>query len=81
LRGARRSFRARRVEDQQSALHLAAGAAQRRSCEHAFGRAAAADIDVDAGVLRISRVDDAATSPSPIRRIAAPVARTSSISF
>ena len=40
------------VED-QPALHLAADAAQRRRRQHAFGRAADAEIDVDAGLRRV----------------------------
>ncbi len=58
---AERCARARVVvlQRHQPALHLAADAAQRRRRQHAFGRAAGADIDVDAGFLRCHRVDDA----------------------
>ena len=44
------------VED-QLALHLPADAAQRRGRQHAFGRAARAEIDIDAGILGIDRMD------------------------
>ena len=37
------------VAEHQPRLHLAADAAQRRRRQHAFGRAALADINVDAG--------------------------------
>ena len=37
------------VAEQQAALHLAADAAQRCGGEHALGRAAGANVDVDAG--------------------------------
>ena len=45
--------------DDQPPAHLPADAAERRRREHALRRAAAAEIDVDAGRLRIGRVDDA----------------------
>ena len=41
------------VED-QPALHLAADAAQRAGRQHAFRRGADAEIDVDAGLLRLA---------------------------
>ena len=41
------------VED-QPALHLAADAAQRRRGQHAFRRAAGAEIDVDAGLVGLA---------------------------
>jgi hypothetical protein len=40
-------------------LHLPADAAQRRRCQHALGRAADAEIDVDAGFVRIGSMDHA----------------------
>ena len=46
------------VED-QPALHLAADAAQRGRRQHAFGRAAGADIHVDAGIVGIGAMDHA----------------------
>ena len=58
------------VED-QPALHLAADAAQRAGRQHAFRRAAGAEIDVDAGILGLRRVDDAgdvAIGDEPDRR-------------
>jgi hypothetical protein len=58
----------RRVED-QAALHLAADAAQRARRQHAFGRAADAEIDVDAGLLGSAHWMTPATSPSVIRRM------------
>ncbi len=48
----------RRVE-QQTALHLTAGAAKRGSGQHTLRRTAYSDIDIDAGGLRIGRVNDA----------------------
>ena len=47
------------VAEHQPRLELAADAAQRRRRQHAFGRAALADIDVDAGRLGIGRGDHA----------------------
>src|SRR5579862_6310797 len=44
--------------DDEAALHLAADAAQRRRREHAFGRAADAEINVDAGFARLGGMDD-----------------------
>ncbi|CEG08157.1 hypothetical protein BN961_01571 [Afipia felis] len=44
------------IED-QATLHLAADAAQRRRSQHAFRRATGADVNIDAGVLRIGSVD------------------------
>ena len=52
-------------------MHLATGAAQRRRREHAFRRAARAEIDVDAGLFRVRGVDDAgdvAVADQPDRR-------------
>src|SRR5262249_39370529 len=43
----------------QTALHLAADAAQGRRRQHALGRAADAEIDVDPGFLGIGRPDHA----------------------
>ena len=40
-------------------LHLAADAAQRRRRQYALGRAADAEIDVDAGLVGLGGVDDA----------------------
>src|SRR5580692_12612613 len=45
--------------EHEAALDLPADAGERRGREHALGRAADADVDVDAGGLRIGRVDDA----------------------
>ena len=45
--------------EHQPALHLPADAAQRRRRQHAFRRAADAEIDVDAGARRIGGVNDA----------------------
>src|SRR5690606_35353097 len=47
-----------RIED-QLALHPAADAAQGGGGQHAFGGAAGAEIDVDAGILGVDRMDDA----------------------
>ena len=47
------------VAEQQTALHLAADAAQRRGGQHALGRAARADIHVDPG-FRVGGGDDSA---------------------
>src|SRR6201999_1197563 len=46
------------VED-RPALHLAADTAQRHRRQHAFGRAAGADIHVDAGIIGVGAVDHA----------------------
>ena len=43
----------------QAALHLAADAAQRGGRQHALGRAADAEVDVDAGFLGVGGPDDA----------------------
>src|SRR5260370_35551931 len=43
----------------QPALHLAADAAQRRRRQHAFGRAAGADIHIDPGIVRVGAMEDA----------------------
>jgi hypothetical protein len=48
-----------RLAQHQAPLHLPADAAQRRGREHAFGRAADADVDVDPGFLRVGGMDDA----------------------
>ncbi len=45
--------------ENQPALHLAADAAQRRRRQHALGRAAGADIHVDAGIVGIGAMDHA----------------------
>src|SRR5690606_40504186 len=46
----------RRIED-QLALHPAADAAQSGGGQYAFGGAAGAEIDVDAGILGVDRMD------------------------
>ena len=46
------------IED-ETALHLATDAAQRAGREHALGRAADAEIKIDAGFFRPRREDDA----------------------
>src|SRR5271170_5353446 len=43
--------------EHETALHLAADAAQSRGRQHAFGRAADAEIDIDAGLIRLRGVD------------------------
>src|SRR5579863_1014409 len=45
--------------EHKAALHLAADAAQRRCRQHALGRAADAEVNVDAGLFRFGGVDDA----------------------
>ena len=65
--------------EHQPALHLAADAAQRRRRQHAFRRAADAEIDVDAGCPASAVWMTPATSPSVIRRTDAPVLRTAAI--
>ena len=45
--------------ENEPALHLAAHAAHGGGREHALGRGADADIHVDAGHIRVGRVDDA----------------------
>src|SRR5882672_4972786 len=47
------------VAEDQTRLELAADAAQRRSGEHAFGRPALPEIDIDTGRLGFGRGDDA----------------------
>ncbi len=47
-----------RVED-ETALHLAADAAQSARRQHAFGRAADAEIEIDPGLFRLRGEDDA----------------------
>ena len=47
------------VGGDQPALHLAADAGKRGRGEHAFGRAADAHIDVDAGLERLGHMDHA----------------------
>ena len=58
----------------QPALHLAADAAERRRRQHAFGRAADAEVDVDAGPAASVVPITPATSPSGISRMPAPAA-------
>ncbi len=47
------------VRRDQPSLHLPADAGERRGGEHAFGRAADAHINVDAGLQRLGHVDHA----------------------
>ena len=60
------------VAEHQPRLQLAADAAQRRRGQHAFGRAALADIDVDAGGSGSVVAITPATSPSVISCTEAP---------
>jgi hypothetical protein len=63
------------VADHEAPLELAADAFQRRRRQHAFRRAAGADIHVDAGFRVLVQLITPAMSPSPIRCTRAPTAR------